>query len=66
MADLPIPVFVEANVEDVLLDLIDRYQTETGTILQPAQIEQLLLNVIAYRTNLNLIQTSKYCIFGPI
>jgi phage-related baseplate assembly protein len=56
MADLPIPVFVEANVEDVLLDLIDRYQTETGTILQPAQIEQLILNVIAYRTNLNLIQ----------
>lgn len=52
--ELPVPEFIEADPQAILLDLVNKYQVETGITLQPAQVEQIILNCIAYRTQLNL------------
>lgn len=52
--ELPVPEFIEVDPQAILLDLVDKYQVDTGITLQPAQVEQILLNCIAYRTQLNL------------
>lgn len=52
--ELPVPEFIEVDPQAILLDLVNKYQVETGITLQPAQVEQILLNCIAYRTTLNL------------
>lgn len=54
--ELPVPDFVEIDPQAILLDLVNKYQIDTGVTLQPAQIEQIILNCIAYRTQLNLEQ----------
>lgn len=51
---LPVPEFIEVDPQAILLDLVNKYQVDTGITLQPAQVEQILLNCIAYRTALNL------------
>lgn len=54
--ELPVPEFIEVDPQAILLDLVNKYQIDAGVILQPAQIEQIILNCIAYRTQLNLEQ----------
>lgn len=43
---------VDDNVERILRDAIADYEKRTGKVLQPAQIERLLINVYAYRESL--------------
>ncbi|MEO2082577.1 MAG: baseplate J/gp47 family protein [Desulfurobacteriaceae bacterium] len=48
---LPEPVFVKSNYEEILNELKTLWEQATGKTLQPAQLERLILNVIAYREN---------------
>jgi len=48
---LPEPTFVEADYEKIINELIASWEAQTGKKLQPAQLERLILNVIAYREN---------------
>ena len=48
---LPEPVFVEADYEKIINELIASWEAQTGEKLNPAQVERLILNVIAYREN---------------
>ncbi|OMH40227.1 baseplate assembly protein [Desulfurobacterium indicum] len=48
---LPEPVFVEADYEKIINELIASWEAQTGARLQPAQLERLILDVIAYREN---------------
>src|ERR1700694_499706 len=59
---LPPPVFVNdadgLDLNKILADMIAEFEAATGRILQPAQIERLLINLYAYRESLvrNAIQ----------
>jgi len=46
------PVFIENDPDAILADLVSIYQQLSGKVLQPAQIERLLLNAYAYRESL--------------
>ncbi|WP_457679440.1 baseplate assembly protein [Thermovibrio sp.] len=48
---LPEPVFVESNYDEIINELVNLWEQATGETLQPAQLERLILNVIAYREN---------------
>lgn len=48
MRELPDPVFVEIDPAGVETDLIASYEAKSGTTLYPAQIERLLIDLIAY------------------
>jgi len=56
IANLPLPVFVndadELDPNLILADMLAAYQTQTGRTLQPAQVERLIINLIAYRESL--------------
>jgi len=62
--NLPVPSFVNdtdgLNVQSILNDMITSFEATTGRTLYPAQVEQLLINLYAYRESLvrNAIQ---YC-----
>lgn len=47
MADAP--VFIATDPAQVVADLVALYQATTGKTLQPAQIERLLIDVVAFR-----------------
>lgn len=49
---LPEPSFIERDATTVTRELIEMYELMTGKTLQPAQVERLLIDVIAYRENL--------------
>lgn len=49
---LPEPSFIERDVSKITQEMIAKYEAETGKTLQPAQIERLLIDLIAYRENL--------------
>lgn len=46
------PVFVENDPEKITRELVEKYQTDSGKTLYPAQDEMLLINLIAYRESL--------------
>lgn len=46
------PIIIDTNVNKILQELIADYQSRTGRILQPAQVETLFLNSWAYREGL--------------
>lgn len=46
---LPIPEFLERDVNEITNDMILFYEAATGKTLQPAQPERLLINTFAYR-----------------
>lgn len=46
------PIFVSTDVQTVLNEIIQQFETTTGRTLQPAQVERLVLNVLAYREQL--------------
>jgi len=52
LSTLPEPVFVEADYEKIINELIASWEAQTGGKLDPAQVERLILNVIAYRENI--------------
>lgn len=49
---LPEPEFIERDAVKVTQDLISQYETLTGKTLYPAQVERLLIDLIAYRETL--------------
>jgi phage-related baseplate assembly protein len=59
---LPPPIFVNdadgLNPNNILADMIAEFEAASGRILQPAQVERLLINLYAYRESLvrNAIQ----------
>lgn len=46
---LPEPFFIERDAEKISQELIRQYETLTGKKLYPAQVERLLIDLIAYR-----------------
>src|SRR5260370_18366081 len=59
---LPPPIFVNdvdgLDPNNILADMIAEFESASGRILQPAQVERLLINLYAYRESLvrNAIQ----------
>ena len=56
MTQLPEPNFIERNPEIITNEWIKLYEEKTGKILQPAQIERLMVDVGAYRETLLRVQ----------
>lgn len=50
MADAP--VFVTTDTQQILNEILADFTARTGKVLQPAHVEQLLLNTLAYRETL--------------
>ena len=49
MTQLPEPNFIERNPETITKEWVELYEKKSGKILQPAQIERLMVDVGAYR-----------------
>ena len=59
---LPEPNFIDRNPEQITREWIALYEQKTGKVLQPAQIERLLIDVCAYRETMlrvNIQETAK-------
>jgi len=52
--NLPAPEFVKNDPQAIEAELISYFEAQTGKTLQPAQIERLYINVLAYARSLNL------------
>lgn len=52
MAGLPIPVFIDTDIEKIKADTVAFYEAIVGKTLEPAQVERLVLNTFAYRESL--------------
>lgn len=46
---LPIPKFIDRDANVILAEITAYYEQLVGRVLEPAQVEQLLLNAFAYR-----------------
>lgn len=46
---LPIPDFINRDPATIVAEMTADYEARTGRILEPAQVEQLLINAFAYR-----------------
>lgn len=46
---LPIPQFIDRDAKTIIAEITADYETRVGRKLEPAQVEQLLLNAFAYR-----------------
>lgn len=49
MTNLPEPNFIERNPDLIIKEWIEKYEQKSGKILQPAQIERLIIDLGAYR-----------------
>ena len=49
---LPEPVFIETDFQQIISEIITSWEAITGVKLQPAQVERIILDVIAYRENI--------------
>lgn len=49
MTQLPEPNFIERNPETITKEWVELYEKKSGKVLQPAQIERLMVDVGAYR-----------------
>jgi len=56
---LPEPSFIERDAEKVTSELVALYESLSGRVLQPAQLERLMIDLIAYRENLLRIQINE-------
>ena len=52
MTQLPEPNFIERDADKITQEWIDLYESKSGKVLQPAQIERLMIDSCAYRENL--------------
>ena len=46
---LPEPIFIQRNPEQIVADMIADYEARVGKRLEPAQVERLIINGLAYR-----------------
>lgn len=49
MLNLPLPDFINRDAATILAETIANYETKTGRVLEPAQVETLQLQTFAYR-----------------
>lgn len=49
MAELPIPSFIERDPAAIIAEMKADYEARVGRSLEPAQVEQLIINGLAYR-----------------
>lgn len=49
MSNLPEPNFIERNPDKITQEWIELYEQKSGKVLQPAQIERLMIDVGSYR-----------------
>lgn len=62
MTQLPEPNFIEREPETITNEWIKSYEEKSGKVLQPAQIERLMVDVGAYRESvlrMNIQETAK-------
>lgn len=52
MTKLPEPNFIERDADKITQEWVDLYEKKSGKVLQPAQIERLMIDSGAYRENL--------------
>lgn len=52
MTTLPEPSFINRDPQAIMAEIVAAYEQQTGKTLYPAQVERLLLDVIAYRETL--------------
>lgn len=55
MTTLPEPHFIDRDPEAITREIIAAYEAETGRTLQPAQVERLIADMVAYRESLTRI-----------
>jgi phage-related baseplate assembly protein len=55
------PIFIDNDLQTIINEMIADYQTRTGKTLQPAQVERLLLDSMAYRESLTRSQIQGAC-----
>jgi len=55
MADLSTPVFIEKTPDEIINEMVARYEQLTEKTLFPAQVEKLLISVMAYQEHLDII-----------
>lgn len=46
------PTFIDTAIQPILDDLAQKYESLTGKVIHPAQVEQLLFNAFSYREGL--------------
>ena len=52
IANLPLPDFISRDPQAITTEMITWWEKQTGKTLQPAQIERLFINMLAYRETL--------------
>lgn len=50
--NLPEPSFISRDIAAITKEMIAKYEADTGKTLQPAQLERILIDLVAYRENL--------------
>lgn len=59
--------FISLNPDAVVASLVSKYETLTGRVLQPAQVERLVFNAIGYRISLieeRINETANQCMIA--
>ncbi len=59
MTQLPEPNFIERDADKITQAWIDLYEQKTGKVLQPAQIERLMIDTGSYRENLLRVEIQR-------
>src|SRR5574344_2333018 len=59
MSQLPEPNFIERDADKITQAWIDLYAQKSGKVLQPAQIERLMIDSGAYRENLLRVEIQR-------
>jgi phage-related baseplate assembly protein len=52
VSTVPVPQFVARDPEVIAREMVAAYEASTGRVLHPAQVERLLIDVMAYRETL--------------
>ncbi len=52
MTNIPEPNFIDRDPQLITQEMIAQFEQMTGKILQPAQVERLIIDMLAYRENL--------------
>lgn len=50
------PIIIERTPQEIIDSIVSRYETYTGNTLQPAQVERLMIQSVAYELSLKLEQ----------
>lgn len=46
---LPVPQFIERDAQQIITEMVADYESRVGRRLEPAQVERLIINALAYR-----------------